>query len=252
MQYELLGPLRLVESEFRAFNTPKVETLLATLLIRANQPVSTDHLMLQLWGDSPPRRCRAALHVYVSQLRKALAGLSAGAVVRTHGQGYRLEADEDSIDSVRLRRLHEEGRMLLDDDPERALAAFQEAVGLFRGPVLAGVGDGLFIGAFVRWAEETRLECREAVAQCSLRVGRHRELIGDLSVWVDENPLNETLREQLMLALFRSGRRAEALEVFQSARRALREELGLDPRATMYRLQAAILRADADDFRVAS
>ncbi|WP_371786121.1 AfsR/SARP family transcriptional regulator [Streptosporangium subroseum] len=247
MRYELLGPLRLVDEETHTVNAPKVETLLAALLIRANQPVSTDELIDELWGSEPPRRARAALHVYISHLRKNFVQPAVdGATIRTHAQGYLLEVEKSSVDVFLLRTLHAEGRAAPETDPERALGVFAAAAGLFRGPVLTGINNGLIVGAFARWAEEVRLECLEAVARCSLRLGRHRELIGDLSAWVEEYPLNENLREHLMLALYRSGRRAEALEVFQSARQALREELGLDPRRTMRRLQFAILEADTD------
>jgi DNA-binding SARP family transcriptional activator len=247
MRYELLGPLRLVDEETLRVAAPKVENLLATLLIRANQPISTDELINELWGNEPPRRARAALHVYVSHLRKNYVQPAVdGAVIHTHAHGYLLEVDKASVDVHHLQALHAEGRSVLDAEPERALNAFTAAANLFRGPVLAGVNNGLIVGTFARWAEELRLECLEAIAHCSLRVGRHREVVGDLSRWVDEYPLNENLREQLMLALYRCGRRAEALEVFQSARQVLREELGLDPRVTMRRLQFAILESDAD------
>ncbi|MCD0451641.1 AfsR/SARP family transcriptional regulator [Actinocorallia sp. API 0066] len=245
MEFQLLGPLRLAGTQPRTISAPKVEALLATLLIRANQPVSTDELIDELWPDAPPRRARAALHVYISQLRRnVLTG--DGARIHTHAQRYLLTVEESEVDAHHLQQLHGEGTAALRDDPERALAALTGAAALFRGPVLAGVPQGLIVGTFARWAEEIRLECLEGIAQCSLRTGRHRELIRDLSRWVEEHPLNETFREQLMLALHRSGRRAEALEVFQSARRVLRDELGLDPRHTMRRLQSAIIEADPE------
>ncbi|GAA2585833.1 AfsR/SARP family transcriptional regulator [Actinomadura fulvescens] len=244
MKYELLGPLRLVDCETHTITAPKMETLLATLLIRANQPVSTGELINELWGDRPPRRARAALHVYVSQLRKNF--VRGDASIKTHAQGYLMEIDDSTVDVFHLQRLHTAGRAVLEAEPESALASLQAAARLYRGPVLAGIGDGLIVGAFARWAEEVRLECLEGIADCALRVGRHRELVGALSAWVNEYPLNETLREHLMLALHRSGRRAEALEAYHSARRVLQEELGLDPRDTMRRLQLAILEADTD------
>ncbi|TLP54018.1 AfsR/SARP family transcriptional regulator [Microbispora triticiradicis] len=247
MRYELLGPLRLVDEATHTISAPKVETLLAALLIRANQPISTDELLDELWGNEPPKRARAALHVYISHLRKNFVQPAVdGAAIRTHAQGYLLEVDQGSVDVFHLKSLHARGRDTLDRDPESALEAFTAAARLFRGPVLAGIDNGLIVGSFARWAEEARLECLEVIATCSLRLGRHRELIGDLSRWVEEYPLNENLREQLMLALYRAGRRAEALDVFQSARQVLREELGLDPRKTMRRLQFAILSSDAE------
>ncbi|GLZ40830.1 hypothetical protein Acsp05_44540 [Actinokineospora sp. NBRC 105648] len=241
----MLGPLQVVGDTTMTITAPKIEALLATLLIRANQVVPADELITELWGEHPPRRVRAALHVYVSRLRKRFDGIGVDpAVLRTHGQGYVMAVEPSQVDVAALQAAHAEGRVLLDADPLAALGALSRAAGLFRGPVLAGIRNGLIVGGFARWAEEVRLRCLESIAWCSLETGRHREVIEDLAQWVDEYPLHEAFREQLMLALHRSGRRAEALAVFHTARRVLREELGLEPRETMRRLQSAILNAD--------
>jgi DNA-binding SARP family transcriptional activator len=242
MRYELLGPLRIVNDDgVHRINAPKVETLLAALLVRANRAVTSEELTAEIWGASPPRRSRAALHVYISQLRKTFVRPDADeAVIRTSSSGYVLDLADAELDVVELQRLHARGRAAAGR-PEEALRHFTSAAELFRGPVLAGSRDGLIVSAFGRWADETRLECQESIARLSLLTGRHREVIGDLANWVDENPLHETLREQLMLALHRSGRRADALEVFQSARKVLRDELGLEPGDSLRRLQSAIL-----------
>ncbi|GAA0952434.1 AfsR/SARP family transcriptional regulator [Actinocorallia libanotica] len=249
MGFQLLGSVRIVDATGTAHtvSAPKVGALLATLLIRAGEPVSTEELMEELWGSGPPRRARAALHVYISQLRKHLleAGGDQGRI-GTRGAGYVMDVDPAAIDAARLQELHARGRRAASaGDPERALACFEEAAALFRGPVLAREANGQIVGAFARWAEEVRLECLEALADCSLRTGREREVIGDLLVWVRERPLHETFREQLMLALYRSGRRAEALEAYRDARRVFREELGLDPRISMRQLQNAILQGES-------
>ncbi|PPK71426.1 AfsR/SARP family transcriptional regulator [Actinokineospora auranticolor] len=247
MRYLLLGPLQIAGETTLTITAPKIETLFATLLIRANRAVSTDELIGELWGEQPPRRVRSALHVYVSQIRKRFTADEPGAaVLRTHGQGYLLEVDESRLDVTDLQREHALGQSLVDRDPHAALAAFTRAAALFRGPVLGHIRNGLVVGGFGRWADELRLECLEAVARGSLVTGRHREVIGDLAKWAEEYPLHEAFREQLMVALYRSGRRAEALAVFQSARRVLREELGLEPRESMRRLQSHILGADRD------
>ncbi|WP_445548333.1 MULTISPECIES: AfsR/SARP family transcriptional regulator [unclassified Frankia] len=149
------------------------------------------------------------------------------------------------MDVTELRQLHARGRADMVGDPERALAGFTAAARLFRGPVLAGLRNGTIVSTFARWAEETRLECLESIARCALWTGRHREVVNDLTNWVDEHPFHETFREQLMLALHRSGRRAEALAQFRDARRVLREELGLEPGETMRRLHSAILNDEA-------
>jgi SARP family transcriptional regulator, regulator of embCAB operon len=253
VRYELLGPLRITENgTHRTITAPKIETLLATLLIKANQVILTEELIGEIWGSTPPARARAALHVYISQLRKKIIEpQSGGAVIRTHSQGYILAVDCALVDVTALQALHATGREHLDTDPMRALASFTEATRLFRGPVLSGIRNGMIINGFARWADETRLECLEAIAHISLRTGRHREVVSDLANWVDEHPLHEKFREQLMLALHLSGRRADALKVFHAARLTLREELGLEPGETLRKLQNAILHA-GKDYAIAS
>ena len=242
MRFQLLGPLRIVGDSAMTISAPKVETLLATLLIRANQVVSAEELIDEVWGGHPPKRGRDALHVYISQLRKRFLGNS----LQTHGQGYLLHVEAAAIDVTELHAAYAHGQAARAADPRAALGHYTRAARLFRGPVLGGICNGHIVGAFARWAEEIRLDCLESIANCSLQVGRHRELIGDLAGWVDEYPMHEVFREHLMLALHRAGRRAEALEVFQSGRRVLRDELGLEPRESMRRLQTAILNADLD------
>jgi DNA-binding SARP family transcriptional activator len=244
MRFELLGPLRIVDHGIHTISAPKMATFLAAMLIRADRPVSTDDLKAELWGEESPRNANASLHVYVSRLRKNFFRSELdGPSIETQVQGYMLRTGSAAIDSAQLQDLYRQGRSLMATRPDRALEHFEEAVRSFRGPVLQGIGTGAIVGAFVRWVEEVRLECIEAIAWCSLRAGRHREVIGDLSRWSDEFPLNETLRENLMLALHRCGRRAEALDVFHDTRKILREELGLDPRHSMRQLQSAILDA---------
>ncbi|WP_052914524.1 AfsR/SARP family transcriptional regulator [Protofrankia coriariae] len=249
VRFELLGPLQLVSDRDgpRTISAAKIETLLAVLLIRANRPVFSEELISEIWGEERPRRARAGLHVYVSHLRKMFAHFGVrNAVIVTHPQGYLLAVDEALLDTCELRVSHARGRENRMPDPERALVSFSAASRLFRGPVLAGIGKGTITTTFVRWAEEMQLECLESIAYCLLRTGRHRELVGDLTNWVEEHPLHEAFREQLMLALHRSGRRAEALRVFQHTRRVLRDELGLEPGETMRRLQNAILNDSLD------
>lgn len=250
-RYELLGPLQIRSNKAHRISAPKVEVLLAALLIKANLPVSAEELMGEIWGDDRPTRVRSGLHVYVSQLRKICAGPEGqGATIDTHAYGYVLRLDESRTDVYDLQRLHTRGRAVLVDDPDQAYACFTAAADLFRGPVLAGMRNGSIVSTFVRWAEEMRLECLESIARCSLRTGRHRELVCDLTNWIDEHPFHEAFRELLMTALHLSGRRAEALREFQRARRLMQEELGLEPSATMRRLQSAILN-DRQDLAVA-
>ncbi|ROO85598.1 DNA-binding SARP family transcriptional activator [Actinocorallia herbida] len=237
MEFLVLGPLRAGGPGGGTVGAPKVTALLAVLLVRAGETVSFDELIDELWPEGPPRRARAALHVYVSQLRRRVLPPE-GARIVTGARGYALVGAV--TDAARLERLRGEAVAASIADPVLALDRFSAAAALFRGPVLAGVPYGPVAGAFARWAEECRLECLEGIASCALRAGRHRELVGDLTRWVEEHPLNETLREQLMLALHRSGRRAEALAAFHQAERVLRTELGIGPRAAMLRLRSQI------------
>ncbi|MEV4847816.1 AfsR/SARP family transcriptional regulator [Micromonospora matsumotoense] len=242
VRYLLLGPLQVIGETPQTITAPKIETLLATLLIRANQPVPAEDLITELWGEHPPRRVRAALHVYVSHIRKRFTGTEPGTgVLHTHGQGYLLEVADARIDVTELQVEYARGRALAGRNPAAALAAYGRAVALFRGPVLSGIRNGSVVNRFGRWADEVRLECLEGFARTSLTVGRHRELIGELTQWTEEYPLHEPLREQLMLSLYRAGRRGEALAAFHRARQVLREELGLEPRESMRRLQSDIL-----------
>ena len=189
MRYLLLGPLRIVDPTPRAISAPKVEALFATLLIRANRIVSVDELIAELWGECPPRSARAALHVYVSQIRKQFPPIDAdSAVLRNRPQGYLLEVDEDQIDSSRLQTAVACGKSLLNKDPAAALVVLRRAASLFRGPVLAGIRNGLVVGAFARWADEVRVECLEAIGRAMLARNRHRELIGELTQWIAEHP----------------------------------------------------------------
>ncbi|WP_041939444.1 MULTISPECIES: AfsR/SARP family transcriptional regulator [Frankia] len=246
-RYELLGPLQIRNEKPVRISAPKVEILLAALLIRANRPVSAEELISEIWGDDRPSRVRAGLHVYISQLRKICIGPEGhGAVITTHAHGYVLRVDDSLTDVHDLQQLHARGRADQADQPERAFVSFTAAAALFRGPVLAGIRDGDIVSTFIRWAEEMRLECLESIARCSLRTGRHRELVCDLTNWIDEHPFHEAFRELLMLALHLSGRRAEALREFQCARRLMREELGLEPSETMRQLQNAILNDRRD------
>ncbi|OZC87865.1 hypothetical protein CH272_18490 [Rhodococcus sp. 05-340-1] len=248
MRFMILGPLQIDAGDNTlTISAPKIEKLLLTLLIRANRAVRVDELISELWGQAPPRRARAALHVYVSQIRKLLAehdvvgNGGTEVALLTRGTSYLLQINPDHIDVTAAQRHYAQGQALLADDPAGAFAEFSRAADMFRGPVADGVTDGGIVGGFAHGADELRLECLEAIAHGSLQIGRHRELVGQLAQWIEEYPLHESLREQLMIALYRSGRRAEALAEFQTARRVLREELGLEPRESMRQIQAAIL-----------
>ncbi|WP_153534763.1 AfsR/SARP family transcriptional regulator [Actinomadura macrotermitis] len=254
--YEVLGPLRVLDGEDSfTISARKVQTVLAALVVRCDQVVAPGQLITEIWGDVPPRRATAGLHVYISQVRKLLnrPGRTANPLL-TRVSGYQLRTDDDEIDFRLFLGAVERGRALMRERrDEEAMACLEGALDLWRGPVLGDLRSGPIIEGFVTWMTELRLECLELLADVHLRLGRHREVIGRLQLLVGENPLCEAYYRQLMLALYRSGRQAEALGVYQSARSLLMEELGLEPCRALRDLQQAILTADEGlDLRAAS
>jgi DNA-binding SARP family transcriptional activator len=247
MRYEILGSLRVVrDGDFYTLSARKKEVLLATLLIRPGQIFSTDQLIDELWGDRPPCRATAALHVYISQLRNFLGthGRTKSPIV-TRSPGYLLDLGSDELDLHVFQRLVREGRSFARaEQHEDAVARFEAALALWHGPALSSVNEGRIIGGFVTWLEELRLECVEMMVASGLALGRDHELIGFLYSLVSEHPLREAFYESLMTALHRTGRRADALRVYQLARDVLRRDLGLEPCRRLRDLHQAVLSDD--------
>jgi DNA-binding SARP family transcriptional activator len=242
VEFRLLGPLEASERGRPVpLGGPKQRAVLAHLLIRANQVVSSDRLIDEIWGDEPPEAARNSLQSYVSRLRHALADPG-----RIEGRppGYVLGVDPDELDALRFEALVDEGRRSLADEPSAALARFEEALALWRGPALADLADEPSLQGEIARLEEQRLAAIEDRIAAELAVGRHGEVVGELAALVERYPLRERLWGHLMLSLYRSGRQAEALEAFQRARRLLAEELGIDPSGELRQLQGRILRQD--------
>lgn len=246
MRYEILGPLRVVDGDSGSFiSARKIETLLAVLLVRADEMVTHDQLISEIWGNDPPRRAMAGLHVYVSQLRKFLHRMDRPSPVITRPSGYFLHIDQDELDLHSFLRLTNRGRELMRAGRfDHACMQFESALALWRGPVLGDLRRGPILEGFETWLRESQLECLEMLTDAQLHLGRHRESIGRLYALIAENPLRETLYHKLMLALYRSQRTADALKVFQTARAILKDELGLEPCRALRNLHGAILRAD--------
>jgi DNA-binding SARP family transcriptional activator len=219
----------------------KAQSLLALLLVHANEVVPSDRLIDDLWSGAPPSTAPNALQVYVSQLRKLLGRET----LVTRPPGYLLRVDPDQLDAVRFERLLDEARKdLAEQRPEPALAALGEALTLWRGTPLSDfVYERFAQGEINRLAELHQAALEERI-EAQLLLGRGADLVGELERLVDEHPLRERLRGQLMLALYRAGRQAEALELYQKTRRLLVEELGIDPSPSLQRLETAILRQD--------
>lgn len=244
MRYEILGPLRVVDgSSATSLSARKIEVLLAALLVRAGEPVSSEDLMKEIWGNRAPRQTLAALHVYVSQLRKFLRrpGRTDGSIVTARG-GYVLKLGADALDFGMFQDMVRAGRAAQQAGRiHEACEEYEEGLGLWRGPVLEDLRDGAIVNGFVCWAERARLECVERFVETGLELGRHREFVSYLYARIEELPLHESFYRRLMLALYRSGCRADALSVYQSARTVLSEELGLEPSAALKRLHHAVL-----------
>lgn len=245
MEYQVVGPVRVLRPDgVRSISAPKMACILTALLLQANCVVSRDTLIAEMWGENPPRRAVPALHVHVSQLRKLLStGEQAQSPLRTHVSGYVMEVDPASIDATVIQRLMQQGRISLDQDRAAESARlYEEALSLWRGPVLGDHFRGPIVSGFVTWIQECRLECLEGLVEANLMLGRHRAVIGLLSRLVAEYPLHEAFYGQLMRAMEASGRRADALSVYRKAWNVLDEELGLAPGPRLRELQSSLLR----------
>src|SRR5262245_9450183 len=242
MQFRILGPLEVADGQGAiSFDAPKQRTLLAVLLLHANEVVSTERLIDELWGEDPPATATKVVQTYVSQLRKALGS---DAIV-TRLPGYMLQVEEGTLDAERFHRLTDEAReFVTQGKTAKAEALYREGLSLWRGPPLADVVFESFARNEVEGLDEVRLMALMDRIDCDLALGRHHELVSELEGLVGEYPLRERLRGQLMLALYRSGRQAEALTVFQDGRRLLDDQLGLEPSESLKRLQRAILAHD--------
>jgi SARP family transcriptional regulator, regulator of embCAB operon len=247
LRYQALGTVCVVNGDdVLSIGARKVETLLTTLLIRANQVVTNDQLIGELWGEDPPRRALAALHVYVSQLRKFLGvGKRGESPVVTRSPGYLIRVGDDDLDLDVFRKLVMLGREhMRAKQYEDASATFARALDLWRGPALGDAREGAMAKGFATWLEELRLECVEMLVEADFMLGRHRELVGLLYTLVAEHPLHEAFYRQLMLALYRSDRQGDALQVYRRARDKLAAELAIEPCRALRDLHTAILQAD--------
>ena len=243
-EFRILGPLEALEGdEALPLGGPKQRALLAILILNANQPVSLDRLIDELWGDEPPGSASHSVEVYVSQLRKALG--DAGVIV-TQRPGYRLRVDPEQIDLHRFELLAADGRRALaDGDAETGAARLRSALALWRGAPLGDFAFETFAQPVIARLEELRIAALEDRIDADLALGRHTEVVGELEGLVKEHALRERPRGQLMLALYRAGRQAEALEVYAATRAALVEGLGIEPSPALQRLERAILNQDA-------
>lgn len=231
---------------------PKQRQLLALLLLNANEVVSTGTCIEELWEDAPPNSALSTLQSYILQLRRSLRRVprigslqAARGILETRDGGYLLAVADGELDADRFWGLVREGRAALRHDDERGSARLAEALRLWHGAALSDVQRGPVLRAYLVGLEEERVSVHEQRIAADLRLGRHQELLGELSGLTVRYPTHESLHAQFMLALYRAGRRTQALEVQRRLSAVLRTELGLDPSPRLRRLHQAILMGDA-------
>ncbi|MFJ3217857.1 AfsR/SARP family transcriptional regulator [Kitasatospora sp. NPDC086801] len=252
VEYRILGPLEaLVDARLLNLGGIRQQTVLAALLLDANRVVSVDRLVRALYEEAPPATARAQVQISVSALRRLFAAHGLSDVITTHPQGYMVKAADAQLDLLQARGLVGRARALRDDGQKteahdrkaEAAALFRQALGLWRGDPLGGLPSEAIRSAAGQLTEQW-VGATEECIQLELALGRHGAAVGELLGLVDEFPLRERLRGQLMLALYRSGRQTEALQVYRDTRQWMIDELGVEPDPRLQRLEHSILGAD--------
>jgi DNA-binding SARP family transcriptional activator len=239
IDFRILGPLEAVGDDGPvALGGQKQRALLALLLMHSGEVVATERLVTELWGERPPKTATTSLQNFVSQLRKLLGPET----LETKAPGYVLRIDRKWFDLARFEGLVGEARRA---EPQERARLLREALALWRGPPLADLAYETFAQSEVRRLEELRLDALETRIDADLELGGSGELVPELETLVAQYPLRERLRHQLMLALYRAGRQADALDAYHEARRTLVDELGIEPGPALKQLYAAILRQEA-------
>ncbi|MGH8892845.1 MAG: BTAD domain-containing putative transcriptional regulator [Actinomycetes bacterium] len=238
LEVMVLGPVGAVRMGHPARLSTKERALVAMLAMQPGRAVPASSLIDRLWGAEPPETAVNALQVHVSRLRRALGHEA----VRTEPVGYALAIPVENVDALRFERLVRDGTAALaEGDPERAARSLRDALALWQGPALADCGDAAFAAVEAARLEERRLLAVELHLEAELACGRAREVVDELRALVAQYPFRERLQVTLMTALHQSGRRADALQAYQQARRQLDEELGLEPGPELQRLHLAVL-----------
>ncbi|WP_121717444.1 AfsR/SARP family transcriptional regulator [Streptomyces sp. E5N91] len=242
MEFRILGPVGMWSAGVEVpLGGSKQRTILASLLLADGWVVSDSDLGEVLWGRRPPVTYQAQIYTYASRLRGHLRD---GATIIRRGHGYRMERGDARFDLDEFDLLAKDGRSAArEGDAERAASSFRAALALWSGPTLMAVTERLVENERTR-IELARMEVLESRIDADLVLGRHHELIGELSQLVSAHPLRETFRAKLMIALYLSDRQAEAFETFRAGCALLREQLGVDPGPALRSAHQAILTAD--------
>jgi YVTN family beta-propeller protein len=245
VEFRILGPLQVLDRGVDVpLGSPKERALLAVLLLHQGAVVSRERLIDELWGESPPPTAEKALNVHVSQLRKAL-GPNGQATITTRHPGYAVVTGPEQLDATRFERLVADAQTQVSaGDVAFAAELLRDGLAIWRGPALAGIELESAGRNEANRLDELRLAAQMDRIDCDLARGSHEELIGELEALVADHPLRERLRGQLMLALYRSGRQADALGCYRQARETLVGELGIEPSPALQRLEKAILNHD--------
>jgi WD40 repeat protein/DNA-binding SARP family transcriptional activator len=247
LRFGVLGPLEVLrDGESLPLGGERQRALLALLLLHCNELVATEQLVDQLFGEESSEGTVNALYVAVSRLRRLIQGVGGGELLLTRPGGYLLVTEPGALDvQVFEGLLGEAMRLRADGNPDSASARLREALAMWRGPPFADVASLEFLQQEIRRLEELRLVALMERIDADLALGRDAELIGELEMLVGSNPLQERLRAQLMIALYRAGRQTDALAVYRDTSELLRDELGLDPSKALQQLEHAVLTQDS-------
>ncbi len=245
MDFRALGPLEAHhDGERLALGGPKQRLVLAVLLTRANEVVSTDRLIEDVWRGERAADARRTLQSYISHLRRVIEPAAPDTLV-ARTPGYFLSVESEQVDIYRFESLAADGKRLVESDPAAAADLLWKALSLWRGAPFADLGGEPALRAEITRLEEARLTALEYRIDAELALGRDSGLVGELETLIQEHPFRERFRGQLMLALYRAGRQSEALRAFTQARRTLGDELGIEPTPELQRLEQQILEQDS-------
>jgi DNA-binding SARP family transcriptional activator/Tfp pilus assembly protein PilF len=245
VKFGILGPLEVVAAAERLeLGGARQQVVLATLLLNANQVVTMDRLIEAVYGEDLPPTSRAQAQISISSLRRIFGAHGRAGIITTHARGYFIQVEPGQLDSLRFDELLTAARAAgAEDKLDLAVARYRDALRLWRGPALDGM-DSQLVQVAVSRLDEQRIAANEDRIELELRLGRHHELVGELGELTAQYPLRERPRGQLMLALYRCGRVAEALRVYQLTRRAMIDELGIEPSERLQKLEQSILACD--------
>jgi DNA-binding SARP family transcriptional activator len=245
VRFKILGSLEIwVGSERLELGGTRQQTAIAMLLLGANEVVTTDRLLKAIYGEDLPPTSRSQVQIIISSLRRLFASRSRDPIISTHAHGYVIHVDSGRLDSQQFEELVTAAHAAREaNHPDQAVACYRDALRLWRGPALEGI-DSQLVRVMASRLDEQRIATYEDRINLELELGRHHEVVGELTELVEEFPLREQLRGQLMLALYRCDRRAEALQLYRQAWRTMIDELGIEPGERLQHLEHAILTVD--------